>query len=210
MLSCTRILSIPEHDKTPAVHFNAPLSQLIISKANFKFQDPSHLPLFYDKSYKECQTFFSRSACLRWRWKQTEQTAGMRTMMAMTTPTMTARRGSGSQEYLAPILPPRWVWLSVSWSVQLVSGRHVWTQLAPTADKWPLESLEVIVLIEYSQYWLGTLKTNLSEAEATLECWERPGRSWEGLSVSDHYHDKVLPDTNTENISLCSSWPKVC
>ena len=42
--------------------------------------------------------------------------------------------------------------VSVLECVQLVSGRHVWTQLVRTADKWPLESLEVIVLIECSQY----------------------------------------------------------
>ena len=53
------------------------------------------------------RTFPSLSDRRSWRWKQTEQTAGMRTMMEMTTPTMTASKGSGSQEYLAPILPPR-------------------------------------------------------------------------------------------------------
>mgnify|MGYP001172504216 CR=1 FL=1 len=51
-------------------------------------------------------TFFRWLSVLSWRWKQTEHTMGMRTMMMVTTPMMAARAGSGLHWYLAPILAP--------------------------------------------------------------------------------------------------------
>ena len=55
-------------------------------------------------------SFFQLLTCLNcllwWSLKQTEHTAGMRTMMTVATPTTAATLGSGLHWYLAPILAP--------------------------------------------------------------------------------------------------------